>query len=616
MGGTNPLVGSRVQYTGDSYTFGWFSSGSDPTLVSNTGGTPGSGTITTIWTAGSLSIMQTTTYTDGNEFFDVTWRMTNNSVAALTDLRFFHGGDVRYSGSGWWRAEDNSVGSTDTGGRQVWLQGLTPPAHYDSLLYLTVRTNGDNGLLTDQVDATSMDSGIALQWNAASLSPSASWTVAMREYFTFRPTTTTLSSSPNPSTPGQDVTFTATVAPTSGSGTPTGSVNFYEGETLLGSGPLNASGVATYVTSSLAAGEHTIKAIYGGDTVFDDSTSADLTHTVQDATTTTALVSAPNPSTVGQSVTFTATVTAASGTPTGSVTFYDDGDSLGSGTLNAGVATYTTSSLAAGEHIIKAIYGGAAGFDASTSPNLTHIVHTVKVATTTTLVSAPNPSTYRHFVTITATVTAVSGTPTGSVGFYDGVLLLGTEPLNGSGMATYTTSSLAVGENTLKAHYYGDTGFDASTSGNRTHTVVAAAPTDTDLSVTESVVRDFFTITYTIQVNNLGPLAANGALLTTRFAEYLTNVTWTCSATGGAAPCNNGSGYTLREILSTFPANASVTYVVTANIGLLEVGNNMVTIMPPHTDNAAITDPDMTNNVDGYMMYHILFPWVRKSAAP
>src|SRR5207247_1138426 len=76
-------------------------------------------------------------------------------------------------------------------------------------------------------------------------------------------TTTGVVSSINPSVSGQPVTFTATVkAKTSGAGTPTGTVTFRDGPTTLGTGTLNASGHATFVTSTLAVGAHPITASY------------------------------------------------------------------------------------------------------------------------------------------------------------------------------------------------------------------------------------------------------------------------------------------------------------------------------------------------------------------
>jgi len=64
-------------------------------------------------------------------------------------------------------------------------------------------------------------------------------------------TTTKLSSNHNPSVYNQSVTFTATVARTSGTGTPTGTVQFKDGATVLGTGSLSG-GVAKLTTSSLS----------------------------------------------------------------------------------------------------------------------------------------------------------------------------------------------------------------------------------------------------------------------------------------------------------------------------------------------------------------------------
>lgn len=77
------------------------------------------------------------------------------------------------------------------------------------------------------------------------------------------PTTTGLTSSPNPSQTGQTVTFTAIVTGQFG-GIPTGSITFEDGRTVLSQVPLSG-GVAKYKTSALAAGNHHIKANYSGD---------------------------------------------------------------------------------------------------------------------------------------------------------------------------------------------------------------------------------------------------------------------------------------------------------------------------------------------------------------
>jgi hypothetical protein len=91
----------------------------------------------------------------------------------------------------------------------------------------------------------------------------------------------TLASSPNPSTSGQSVTFTATVsaAVRGVSGVPTGSVSFREGATVLGSSPLSGV-VASLSLSSLTVGSHTVTANYSGDSSFVPSVSLGVTQVV------------------------------------------------------------------------------------------------------------------------------------------------------------------------------------------------------------------------------------------------------------------------------------------------------------------------------------------------
>ena len=81
-------------------------------------------------------------------------------------------------------------------------------------------------------------------------------------------TSTGLTSSKKNSAFGQAVAFTATVSPVApGSGTPTGTVSFYDGATLLATVNL-VNGVATFTISTLAKGTHNIKAVYNGDLDF------------------------------------------------------------------------------------------------------------------------------------------------------------------------------------------------------------------------------------------------------------------------------------------------------------------------------------------------------------
>jgi uncharacterized protein YjiK len=94
-------------------------------------------------------------------------------------------------------------------------------------------------------------------------------------------TTVTLSSSSAPSFAGQAVTFTATVKP-AGLGTATGTVSLFDGTTPIGSAVPLVAGAAAITTATLAAGTHSITAVYSGDANLSASTSAVSTQTVAD----------------------------------------------------------------------------------------------------------------------------------------------------------------------------------------------------------------------------------------------------------------------------------------------------------------------------------------------
>ena len=121
-------------------------------------------------------------------------------------------------------------------------------------------------------------------------------------------TTTTLISDNNPAQLLQTVTFTATV--TSGTGaTPTGTITFMENGNALGAALLNASGVATFATSSLELGSYNITASYGGDANFSASTSVSLLEVIALSNAVPALTSLSPSSAAAGSASFTLTVT-------------------------------------------------------------------------------------------------------------------------------------------------------------------------------------------------------------------------------------------------------------------------------------------------------------------
>ncbi len=230
-------------------------------------------------------------------------------------------------------------------------------------------------------------------------------------------------------------------------------------------------------TTVLGAGSYTLTATFTPtDTSTYASASATVSLTVAKAAPAVALVASGNPVLSATAITFTATVSSSSGTPSGSVSFYDGSMLLGSGTLTLGVAAYATSSLAAGAHSITAVYAGDSNFSTLTSAILTETVTApTAVVTTTTLTASPNPLADGQPATLTATVTpAPTGSPAGTISFYSGTTLLGSGTLNASGVATFTSSSLVVGADSITAVYPGNAGFAASTSSAVSETVTTA----------------------------------------------------------------------------------------------------------------------------------------------
>jgi hypothetical protein len=285
-------------------------------------------------------------------------------------------------------------------------------------------------------------------------------------------TSTTLVSSATPSVYGQAVTFTAHVSPTSGTGTPTGTVDFKDGTTLLQTVPVT-SGVASFSYSTLAAGVHTITAFYSGDPNFNGGMSNSLTQTVTAAATTTTLLSNLNPSIAGQTVNFTATVAPVSpsaATPSGIVNIVDcinvgggmGCGQVGSGTLTNGQVTVPVSTLTPGPHTITAVYQGTSNFTGSTSNAVSQFIQAL---TSTGVSVSPTPSALNQLVTLTATVTpvGVSGTPTGTVTFVvDNVAQPSASLINGIASVPYTFTTN--GAHSVMANYSGDATFAGSFS--------------------------------------------------------------------------------------------------------------------------------------------------------
>jgi sugar lactone lactonase YvrE len=294
-------------------------------------------------------------------------------------------------------------------------------------------------------------------------------------------TVTTVSSNTNPVVAGKSVTLTAIVVSKGppGSPTPTGTVEFTLGATILGQVSLN-SGQATLPLPSLSPGANqAIVATYSGDTN-DTGGSGTFNQTVTIAQTQLTLsTSAPSGTLFGNSITFTATLTGNGGQPGGAINFADGSTPLGGFTPTAnGTVTFTTSSLSVGSHIITASYAGDTNDSPTTSSSITEQIQ--KLPTSMTLVSGSNPGVYTQPITFTATIASDNAAPTGTITFQNGTTVIGSAPIiaNGataSGTATLTLSNLPLGNSSIVATYAGDTNHLNSQSNTIGQQVLQAA---------------------------------------------------------------------------------------------------------------------------------------------
>jgi hypothetical protein len=268
------------------------------------------------------------------------------------------------------------------------------------------------------------------------------------------PPLTALSSSPNPSVFGQPITLTASV--TSRLGIPTGTVNFYDGTTRLGSSSLN-NGVASWNASSLNAGTQSLTASYLGSGSFYPSTSSPFSQSVNKTSTSTVVTSSSDPVLRNTPFGLYATVTTQYGSIAGgTVTFTTGSETLGTAPVYAW-GEIQLSFPTDGTYPIVATYSGDANDVGSVSPPFPQYVDSVR--SRTIVAASPSPSFVGQPVTITATVSSASKLykiPDGeTVTFYDPHTELGTAT-TANGVATLVTSAIPYGNQLIRAYYSGD----------------------------------------------------------------------------------------------------------------------------------------------------------------
>lgn len=183
------------------------------------------------------------------------------------------------------------------------------------------------------------------------------------------PTSTTLNSTIDTTSYGQDVALTATV--TGSTVVPLGTVAFLDGGTTIGSVSLDSNGIAILHIATLNVGVHHITAEYGGEDDFVSSGSQEVQQVVNKAPTTTTLNTSGSPTTYGQTIALVATIDWTPPnfppSPTGIVYFYDGSTLLGGGGVSGNQAVLNISTLSPGLHHLTAQYGGDAYHDLSTS---------------------------------------------------------------------------------------------------------------------------------------------------------------------------------------------------------------------------------------------------------
>lgn len=272
----------------------------------------------------------------------------------------------------------------------------------------------------------------------------------------------------------QPVTFTADVNGT-GPGTPTGTVTFRNGATVLGADALDGAGQALLTVSNLPFGTHTITADYPGDAGFGPATDS-ITQKVNTTGTASTLTVTPPAPTVYDVETLTATVagTASAVVPAGTVTFYDNGVPLGTAATNgSGKATYSTTFNRV-VHTLTATFSGTPGWAGSTSApvNLTPD----RAPTFIVLSGTPSPVGVGDTTTWTATLNlSPSGpAPTGSVQFWSGSTFLGAASIAGGTATLSLPAPPAVGTWAVFATYNGDADHEPGSSPTASVSVTGA----------------------------------------------------------------------------------------------------------------------------------------------
>ncbi len=301
-------------------------------------------------------------------------------------------------------------------------------------------------------------------------------------------------------------------------------------------------------------------------------------------TTTVLTITSPLTITFGQAVNGTAQVTASDGSlPAGTISFYDGTTNICTIPVAASASCPASAGagFAVGTHVLTAVYSGDATHLGSSSAPATVVVLPVpvtKAQTVTMLTSSLDPATSGQSVTFTANVVVAAGSvaaPTGVVTFQDGSTVLGTKALVGSGVASFSISSLSVGSHAITASYAGDANSVASVSPVLTETVNGTATTVSGFSVSVTGATK-------VEVGGVASLQVAVAPQT----GYMQPVLLSCADLPSEAACTfaahtipAGGGTTALQLTTMAPRSCEVAESGSQTAGLPFAGTTVAALL-------------------------------------
>jgi len=273
------------------------------------------------------------------------------------------------------------------------------------------------------------------------------------------------------------------------------------------------------------------------------------------APTTIAITSAPAVTYPANDI-VTVTVSSIAGTPTGNATLSVDGGSPLSQPLDgSGMATFTITSPSAGSHSLSASYAAQGNFAAS-GPAAGNLV--VNAAATTATISAPTV-TYPANGVVTVTLSSTAGTPTGNATLsVDGGAAV-SQPLNGSGVATFTLSGLASGNHLLAASYGVQGNFGSSSvTGSLSVRMAMLIVTAVNATKVYGLPLPGFSVSYGGFVNGDTPASLGGKLIFSTTATQGSPVGMYAITPSGLTSSNYAISF-VNGVLSVTPALLTIT---------------------------------------------------------